>query len=54
MKWQRTEAAGRILKCIGILTAKIQPSGEKLIGRHFIVQMKMTQNILQKQLRSLG
>ncbi len=30
LKWQRTEAAGRILKCIGILTAKIQPNGEKV------------------------
>ncbi len=31
LMWQRTEAAGRILKCIGILSAQIR--------RRFIVQM---------------
>ncbi len=34
-----------------ILSAQIQPNATKLIGRHFIVQMEMTQNIQQKQPR---
>ncbi len=35
-----------------ILSAQIQSNAAKLIGRRFIVQVEMTQNILQKQPRS--
>ncbi len=35
-----------------ILSAQIQPNAAKLIGRCFIVQVEMNQNIEQKQPRS--
>ncbi len=39
MMWQKTEAAGSILKCIKIYSAQIQLNATTFIGRCFIIQM---------------
>ncbi len=47
MMWQKTWINSEVYR--NILSAKIQSNAANLIGQRFIVQVEMTQNILQKQ-----